>query len=25
MPREQAEALLNPPVQLDRLDDDLND
>lgn len=25
MPREQAEALLNPPVQLDRLDDDLGD
>ena len=25
MPREQAEALLNPPIQLDRLDDDLTD
>ena len=25
MPREQAEALLNPPIQLDRLDDDLGD
>ena len=23
--REQAEALLNPPIQLDRLDDDLTD
>jgi hypothetical protein len=25
MAREQAEALLNPPIQLDRLDDDLTD
>jgi DNA-directed RNA polymerase subunit omega len=25
MAREQAEALLNPPIQLDRLDDDLVD
>ena len=25
MAREQAEALLNPPIQMDRLDDDLTD